>query len=174
MRGYYFDDGPTPDMLNVYVLVQPLYVPNDSVVFTTGQEIASQEVVSDREEETMDAVVRAMKYHERHIERLHDAASLIRDEWVVPRYQPAYGPHERRISAYSQIVSGDYQGGLTNLRSLRGHLAQQMSECSPPPWLGEMDAEAASLEDALRESPTRALALLGVWTQQTKANLKLQ
>jgi len=176
LRAYYFGEGRGPDQLVVTAFVQPLYVPDVDLAFSNAYEVWSNEVTEIDQEYEMDQVLRRMKYYERFLLRHAEPVDLISGKSVFdPDYPVDESAHAREIRVYSQIAAGDYRGGRNAIASFRKFLKPKLDWTNPHPgpWLKEMDDRAAALDGALQNDPRIATQMLEKWTEQTRANLKL-
>ncbi len=174
LRGYHFDAVATSDMLDVWLCVQPLYVPCALLTRTLGCEVCRHEIGADDEDVMMEVVLRAMKRDEHHLQRLCDPARLVRDEWVMPFGRPSSDVRVREIVAYSQAMSGDVAGAIASLSGLCEFARSLITWQYHPPWLDGVTEQATLLRDALADNPERGSELLSAWTAYTKEKLRLE
>ena len=153
LRGYYFDQSRHPEILRLVAFVQPLYVPRNDMPFILTYRVWDNVVPEVDEADTMDDVVRRMKYYEKFLNLRAEPADLISGRSVFdPDYPINDGEYHREIRVYSQIAAGDYRGARDALISFRKFLKPHLEWTNPHPgqWLKDMDSRAAALEEALR------------------------
>lgn len=164
LRGFYLEDASATDACYLWVFVQPLYVPADSVVLNLGKRLGGgARTWKSRGED--DALIAAAKN-----EGLSFVAGLAsaRDlaDWEALRGQT--DPYAQETLACSLIAAGRFADGIRALERLEQAMAGGAF------WMQEVGARAAQLRRLVEADPARAIEQLARWEMETATHLGVQ
>jgi len=182
LRAFSFESSQfDPYNFTIYVFVQPLYVPDDCIVFNIGSRLGIMAGLGDkwwdytpeRESIIMDEILSLMKQHGvpflQRIQTPQDLVEEIKRRFPEEDYPDSY---YNEIIAFSLILAGKFEEALQELNRLI-YVLKEDPELRE--WEIERMKRAERLRDMLMEDKKEeAIQLLKEWTVYTARNLRLE
>ncbi|MEP6756917.1 MAG: hypothetical protein ABJA67_15540 [Chthonomonadales bacterium] len=171
LNGYCFGSGRGADILNLDRIVQPMYIPFDSIALSLSKRVMYTCVSKENEEQLMPGIVDKMKSLEPFFYELTTPGYLT--------YLTKYTEYEDNSDydcqrrAYSRILNGEYALAKTQLKSLVDELEQRVRDNTARIWHGDMIERAQELIRFLDINPQLAVDKLNEYTAYTKNCLRL-
>jgi hypothetical protein len=171
LRGFCFGRSGDAAAFYVWVFVQPLYIPHDSVYFNFGDRLSPGWSVSKKSEpevmtEVLDAILAdGLPF----LDRFHTPEDIV-DR--IDEFGDAYptNTHFIEAHAYSLILVGKYYQAEEELRLLH-------ARCEPNPrnveWVYDQMHRGDRVLAKLKRSPEEAKQLLLEWRTQTLRAIRL-
>lgn len=161
----------------IELFVQPLFVPEDSIVFSLGGRLGSIRGSQERwwtyseakEASIMRDVLHLMK---REGPEVLDKFKTLQDfvQNAIDRRTNPHSPYPPEMVAYGAVLLGDTKLAHNMFDRLEGLLHPEQEYCE---YHAEIRDRARSVREAFACDPREAVAILHRWREQTAANLKL-
>jgi hypothetical protein len=172
LRGLYFAPSICPTTTYIHVFVQPLYLPQDTLVLTAGHRL--KHGITDSWDNLDDATVKvalAEAVRSDAMMFLHSVGNLT---GLVSFYERALhrrNSHIREGLAYALIIKGEYDTARAQLVAVAEDVAHDGRNTQ---WQAEQLQRAALMLSLLDQGPSFALAQLADWEAYTRKNLGLE
>lgn len=167
VRGICFDESIDPRKFYTQILLQPLYVPSEDLIFNLGWRLGG---ASHRwEADAPDLVERLGNRLRQEALPFFKSASTPHD---VARAVEALGkdrdPYARQAIAYSYARSGDSKNATRALDALLSLLDEKT------PWQRTMADRARSVRSLIASDPSKLVAQMDDWARETARNLQIE
>jgi hypothetical protein len=182
LRGICFESsGYGKNHFNIYVFVQPTFIPRDYLWFNFGDRLHHMVKGNDywwtindqNEKEVMESIVGL----------LHQAKSTYLDNFYEPRDLVKRLPKMRRRDksiegqrtiAFTHILEGERKQALFKLDRLSKELGNYYLENPQIKWVNDINLEVGEIRTRLLDSNELAIALLNQWRRETMMSIDLE
>ena len=170
VRGFYLDRSTEPSVFYLEVFAQPLYLAQNTFVFSIGKRLGNfgWRYEADREEVLLGKLFQAVTGELPVLRTLATPAQFAEN---VDQFSDSNSVHLMRARAYSLVLAGEYAEAIEFLDQLH---AKIISLDDDRAWVLEKLREAEELRHMLVRSPAEAEAKLYEWERYTLANLRLE
>ncbi len=171
LRGFCFDRSIDPLSFYLYVFIQPLYVPRDSVALSFGERLGqSWKYQADAEAELIENLLERISNEGLPMLRgIETPAQVAETVDQVVRTNPD-DVHVLRARAYSFVLAGEHENAMNIFDRLQTKLNEPDDDRS---WVRELLQETQTFRQLLVRSPAAAREKLHEWERYTLTNLRL-